>query len=256
VFAQLVQFTAQLLGLQFAFHLFGFGHDVLGLLVQSGGVQILRGDVQVMQTPLGGLKIVGIFDRRPCPVLCGPRVFFVARTYTIGGMKHVRTTTTYLEMHAPSPQSVVAPVADATIERVHLPTVDFYRFLYNSVGGQYNWVDRNLMPRDELERAIQDERVEIHVLRVAGQTAGYAELDRRVPGEIELAYFGLFPRFVGLGLGKYFLAWVVDRSWSYQPARVWVHTCDLDHEAALPNYLKAGFTIYDEKVIEQIVDVL
>ena len=26
-----------------------------------------------------------------------------------------------------------------------------------------------------------------------------------------------------------------------QPARVWLHTCTLDHPGALPNYLKRGF---------------
>lgn len=168
-------------------------------------------------------------------------------------MKHVRTKTTYLEMHAPSHVPIAAPSADVTIERIPAPSVDFYRFLYNSVGSQYNWVDRNLMSDDDLLQIIHDDRVEIHVLRVVGEPAGYAELDRRIPGEIELAYFGLFPQFVGRGLGKFFLDWVVGRSWSYQPTRVWVHTCDLDHPAALPNYLKAGFATYDAKVIEQIV---
>ena len=67
------------------------------------------------------------------------------------------------------------------------------------------------------------------------------------------AYFGLFPAFIGKGLGKYLLAWALDRAWSFNPRRVWVHTCDLDHPAALPNYLRAGFTVYDETVVEQIV---
>jgi GNAT superfamily N-acetyltransferase len=79
------------------------------------------------------------------------------------------------------------------------------------------------------------------------------ELDRRTPGEIELAYFGLFPQFIGNGLGKYLLAWALRQAWSYGPRRVWVHTCDLDHEAALPTYLNAGFTVYAEKMVEQAV---
>jgi GNAT superfamily N-acetyltransferase len=121
------------------------------------------------------------------------------------------------------------------------------------VGRDYCWVDRNLMPDEDLRRIIQDPGVEVYVLSVAGAPAGYAELDRRQPGEIELAYFGLFPDFVGRGLGKFFLAWAVERAWSHGPRRVWVHTCDLDHPAALPNYLKAGFVVYDERVIEQVV---
>ena len=88
---------------------------------------------------------------------------------------------------------------------------------------------------------------------VDGQPAGYSELDRREPGQIELAYFGLFPQFIGQGLGKYFLGWTLDRAWSYGPDRVWLHTCDLDHPAALPNYQQAGFVVFDEQMIQQVV---
>jgi len=109
------------------------------------------------------------------------------------------------------------------------------------------------MPVDELRAIIQDDRVEISVLAVDGQTAGYSELDRRQANEIELTYFGLFPGFVGKGLGTYFLDWTLRKAWSFQPRRVWIHTCDLDHPAALPTYLKAGFTVYDEKIIDQII---
>src|SRR5438128_213916 len=34
---------------------------------------------------------------------------------------------------------------------------------------------------------------------------------------------------------------------NFGPHRLWLHTCDLDHSAALPNYLKAGFTICKER---------
>jgi GNAT superfamily N-acetyltransferase len=168
-------------------------------------------------------------------------------------MKRILTKTTYLEMLAPAMPDVAPPAADLRIERVLSPSADYYRFLYNSVGKGFCWVDRNLMPPDALQRIVGDDAVEIYVLYVDRQPAGYAELDRRIAGEIELAYFGLFPGFLGKGLGKYFLVWALRQAWSYGPRRVWVHTCDLDHEAALPNYLKAGFSIYDERIVEQAV---
>ncbi len=169
-------------------------------------------------------------------------------------MNHVLTKTTYLEMFAPPATVLDAPPIDGTrIERLHAPTVNDYRFLYNGVGLMYQWVNRNLMPDDELARIVRDELVEIDVLCVGEQTAGYVELDRRRSDEIEIAYFGLFSDFIGWGLGKYFLSWAVNRAWSFGPRRVWVHTCDLDHPAALPNYLRAGFSIYDERIVEQVV---
>ena len=48
-----------------------------------------------------------------------------------------------------------------------------------------------------------------------GIPAGFAELDRRTEGEIELVQFGLMPEFIGLGFGRYFLQWTIDRAWSY-----------------------------------------
>jgi len=168
-------------------------------------------------------------------------------------MPYIRTKTTYLEMFVPPGTEVAPPRADVRIESVACPSTVFYQELYRSVGGDYCWVDRLMMPDEELQSILNDERVSVHVLRVAGEPAGYSELDCRVGNDIELAYFGLFPTFIGQGLGKFFLHWMLHTAWSLGPTRVWVHTCDLDHPAALPTYLKAGFQIYDETVVAQYV---
>ena len=168
-------------------------------------------------------------------------------------MKRILTKTTYLEMFAPPAADGRPAPPDVAIERLDAPTPECYRWLYNSVGRDYQWVDRNRLSDAELSAILLDPSVDVFLLRVAGQPAGYAELDRRRPGEIELAYFGLFPGYTGRGLGAFFLNWTVARAWSHQPRRVWVHTCDLDHPAALPVYLKAGFVVYDEKMIEQVI---
>jgi GNAT superfamily N-acetyltransferase len=168
-------------------------------------------------------------------------------------MPIIKTKTTYLEMYHP-PTSFAQPPCDGIeITKADAPSTEFYRYLYRSVGEDLFWVDRLILPDDELRAIIQDDRVVIYVLAVGGETAGYSELDRRQKDEIELVYFGLFPRFVGRGLGKYFLDWTLRKAWAFEPRRVWVHTCDLDHPAALPTYLKAGFAIYDEEIIDQRV---
>jgi GNAT superfamily N-acetyltransferase len=166
-------------------------------------------------------------------------------------MSSISTRTTYLEMFAPPAQEIALPRTDVHVRHIAAPGIDEYRHLYRSVGSQLTWVDRLLMPDEELRSILADNRVEVFVLEVAGMPAGYAELDRRTAGEIELAYFGLFPEFIGQGLGKFLLNWILRKAWSYQPARVWVHTCDLDHPAALPNYLQAGLRIYDEHNVVQ-----
>jgi len=168
-------------------------------------------------------------------------------------MPIVKTKTNYLEMRRQPTQVVSSPREGIEITKVDKPSVEFYRHLYRSVGEQYNWVDRLVLSDERLRSIIQDDQVDVFVVSVSGETAGYSELDRRASNEIELVYFGLFPDFLGLGLGKYFLHWSLQEAWSFEPDRVWVHTCDLDHPAALPIYLKAGFTVYDEKVIDQMI---
>jgi GNAT superfamily N-acetyltransferase len=170
-------------------------------------------------------------------------------------MKVVQSTVTYLEMRAPSTAIVPPPRQDVAVSRIEQPSTDLYRRLYRQVGEAYDWVDRLLLPDEQLRAIIQHERTDIFTLQVARQTAGYAELDRRHDHEIEIAYFGLVRPFHGQGLGRYFLNWVVRHAWSLGPRRVWLHTCDLDHPAALPTYQKAGFEVYDEKVVDQKVSV-
>jgi len=155
---------------------------------------------------------------------------------------------TYLQMFA-NPSWVVPPPRDGlAVIHARKPTICYYRFLYDAVGRRWQWLSRRKLPDEELARIIHDPRDEVHVLHVEGVPAGFAELDRRAEGEIELTQFGLMPEFIGQGLGKFFLRWTVDRAWCYGPKRLWLHTCSLDHPAALPNYQKAGFQIYKEEM--------
>ncbi len=168
------------------------------------------------------------------------------------GPAELEVTITYLEMRAP-PARPPAPLprtrSKIALLRAERPTVGFYRYLYNAVGAPWRWYERNQLDDDALAAIVRDDRVEIYVLYCDGAPAGYAELDLRREGEIELAYFGLIPDYIGRGLGSYMLDWAVATAWSRRPRRVWVHTCTLDHPAALAVYQKAGFVPYDQKTV-------
>lgn len=168
-------------------------------------------------------------------------------------MPLVDVTVYYLEMLAHARRTLAPPREGLSVLHAKAPTVAYYRFLYNAVGKDYHWFTRGSMADADLAALIQDPRDEVHVLHVDGVPAGFAELDRRQPGEIELVQFGLMPGHLGQGLGKWFLQWTIDQAWSYEPNRFWLHTCTLDHPAALPNYQKAGFVVYKQEQIRREV---
>jgi len=154
-------------------------------------------------------------------------------------------------MLVPPRKTVLPPRDDVAVVHARKPTLSFYRYLYDAVGKRHHWLSRRNLTDAELAALIHDPRMENHVLYVDGVPAGFAELDRRIEGEIELVQFGLVQEFIGQGLGRYFLNWTIDKAWSYQPRRFWLHTCTLDHPAALPNYLKGGFVVYKEEVAQK-----
>ena len=117
----------------------------------------------------------------------------------------MKVTTTYLQMFA-RPERVVPPPREGlAVVHTQKPTVAYYRFLYDGVGRDYDWPSLGKLSGAELAALLNDPRVEVHVLMADGTPAGFAELDRRIEGEIELAQFGLMPDFIGQGLGRYFL---------------------------------------------------
>jgi GNAT superfamily N-acetyltransferase len=168
-----------------------------------------------------------------------------------GAGRTITTVVTYLEMTTPPatpPRPAPRPGVEVRIAR--RPSVAFYRFLYAAVGEPWTWTVRRCLSDAELATILADPEVEVNVLWADGVPAGYAELDRRAPPDVELAYFGLMPEFIGQGLGGYLLDWAIHHAWRARPRRFWLHTCDLDHPRALEVYRKLGFRIYDRRTTE------
>jgi len=166
-----------------------------------------------------------------------------------GKIAEIETVITYLQMtEQPSAPPPPTPMGAIALMRAEQPTLSFYRYLYNSVGGDHLWWERRVMPDDQLLAAVQAENVDVFVLYVRGVPAGYFELATYEDGkEIDLAYFGLMPEFRGQGYGAYLLRVAIDEAWSRGPHRVIVNTCNLDHPNALQNYKRAGFEVYDQE---------
>lgn len=170
-----------------------------------------------------------------------------ARKEGEAGADKIELVTTYLEMRQAPRRPNVAPPRGTALLRLEQPSLAFYRFLYDQVGEPWLWYERRQMTDDALMAIIADPKVDIYVLYADGEPAGYVELDRRARGEVELAYLGLRPDYVGHGLGLYLLSWAVDAAWRHGPDRLWVHTCNLDHPRALGLYQRVGFTVYKQE---------
>jgi GNAT superfamily N-acetyltransferase len=159
----------------------------------------------------------------------------------------IEVVVTYLEMtERPKRPTVPAPIGKLALMRVDAPSVGFFRYLYNTVGEPWFWWERRTMDDDTLRDEISDPKVELYVLYVHGEPGGFVQLDRRVDPDIDIAYFGIFPQVVGRGYGPYLLNWAVDQAWSYEPRRLTVNTCTLDHPKALATYQRAGFVPFKQ----------
>jgi GNAT superfamily N-acetyltransferase len=164
-------------------------------------------------------------------------------------MAAVQTLVSYLEMtEPPVGPPLPPPRTGLEVRRAIAPTLSFYRYLYDAIGADWTWYERKKLDDAQLAAILHDPKAEVNVLWVRGVPAGLAELDGRDPPDIELAYFGMLPEFIGQGLGRWLLVWAIHHAWRAQPRRFWVHTCDLDHPRALPLYQKAGFRLYDQQM--------
>ncbi len=153
---------------------------------------------------------------------------------------------TSLEMRAP-PAALPDP-AGLDLRRWEGPDPARYRGLFRAVGEPWLWTSRLLMDEAALARTIRDPAVEISVLRHDGAEAGLVELDFREAGTCELAFLGLVPGLTGRGLGRRLMAHALRRAWARPVGRVWVHTCTLDHPAAVGFYVRCGFVPFRVQV--------
>jgi len=158
---------------------------------------------------------------------------------------YFETTVTYLEMNSAPPIAESDISDDLALVQVDQISCQDYRHLYKRAGEQYNWTERLIISDEELSGLIHSPSVSIFIFEFKKQSAGYFELEFHSKNDIELKYFALFPAFHGKGLGRKFLRMAIQKAWSYDSVkRFWVHTCDMDHPAALPTYQKEGFQIY------------
>jgi GNAT superfamily N-acetyltransferase len=165
-------------------------------------------------------------------------------------------TTTYHEMTSRDELRPARPGAlPFQLIRVEIPCPELNRFLYTAVGARWSWYSRLSWDYARWLAYLDSPDLETWVAYASGAPAGYFELEHQHDAAVELAYFGLLPRFIGKGIGGHLLTAAIIRAWEMGAQRVWVHTCTLDHPQALLDYQARGFRIVrEEERIEGLPD--
>ena len=137
------------------------------------------------------------------------------------------------------------------VAMVSPPEPELNRGFYCAVGSAWNWTDRLKWSDEDWDRYVLRDTLRTWIGRIGGESVGYFELESQGGGNVEIAYFGLLPEFIGRGLGGPLLSEAIENAWRLPDTRrVWVHTCTADHEHALDNYLKRGFEVFKREQVQ------
>ena len=160
---------------------------------------------------------------------------------------HTASVVTHLEMKAKPNQRVEA---DLALELIHVPEPDpdWYLNLFRQVGAPWLWFGRLVLQPSDLKDILSDPKVHVYALRDGAEEVGLLELDFRQEEECELAYFGLTAGMVGTGAGRWLMNRAIALAWEENIKRFHVHTCTLDHPAALDFYRRSGFEPYKREI--------
>lgn len=158
-------------------------------------------------------------------------------------MKEV--TTYYLEMNSASLLREKEAASWLAVRECKIKQFPFNKFLYQLVGQNWQWLDKQAWTDGQWKTFAENDNLRTWVGYVQGSPAGYYELQQQTEGDVEIAYFGLVPKFIGRGLGGDLLSRAIRSAWDWGGTkRVWVHTCTLDHPNALANYKARGMQVY------------
>jgi ribosomal protein S18 acetylase RimI-like enzyme len=160
------------------------------------------------------------------------------------GYKQIPVKTWFLIFEGNLPD--LSSLESIQLEQWRNPEAGNYLELYKEVGAAWGWTGRLLISPEELTKILHSDNNEVWLFLTENQVAGFFELVRS-ENETKIVYLGLKPEWLRKGLGQKLIHTAVAVA-GRNNHKVWLHTCDQDHPAALKAYLKAGFTIEKELV--------
>tara|TARA_S200000501_G_C20703084_1_gene690466 strand:- start:306 stop:818 length:513 start_codon:yes stop_codon:yes gene_type:complete len=146
---------------------------------------------------------------------------------------------------------VQKPLGNYSINLVNPADFQLNKFLYKQIGQKYFWKDRLEWSNQTWSEYVSDKKLSTYVLKNEKEFIGYFELIfHETKAEAEIAYFGILENYFGKKLGGYLLTQAIKKAFKLKIKRVWLHTCSLDHQYALKNYLSRGMIVFKSETLK------
>jgi len=157
----------------------------------------------------------------------------------------------YLEIKSLNELAEISKSSDVySVNFLDPPNFQLNKFFYKNIGKDHHWIDRLVWSEKEWIDYVCNEKVSTYILRKEEDVCGYFELIfHKDKNEFEIAYFGLLKEYHNKKLGSFLLSFAIKKCFEKNINRVWVHTCSLDHDNALKNYLSRGMKIYKRETV-------
>lgn len=160
----------------------------------------------------------------------------------------VAVVVTHLEMRAAAPVTRRPLPAGLTLRKIDAD-LTWYRDVFTRVGAtNWLWSGRLKLSDIDLSAIIHDPKVDFFTLTKDGQDEALLELDYRIDGACEVAYFGLTQALIGTGAGRCLMNEAITQAWSKPIARFHLRTCTIDSPQALDFYRRSGFVTTKQEI--------
>ena len=158
----------------------------------------------------------------------------------------------YLEINSIQDlKETIEPSGDYSLSFLEPINFQLNKFFYKNIGKKHRWIDRLAWTEAQWIDYVSNKNVKTYIFKFKDDLAGFFELIFHLEKkEVEIAYFGLLEEFQNKKLGSYLLYQAIQKSFSRNIHRVWVHTCSLDHKNALHNYIARGMKIFKTETIK------
>ena len=158
----------------------------------------------------------------------------------------------YLEINSIKDlKEVSKPNNDCSLKLLEPINFQLNKFFYKNIGKKHKWVDRLIWNDYQWIDYLSNKNVKTYILKKRRDLVGFFELifhlERK---EVEIAYFGILEEYQNQKLGSYMLSEAIKISFNKNIKRVWLHTCSLDHEYALKNYISRGMKIFKKEIVK------